>query len=209
MHSVLVKKLGLQPYEPIWQQMQQFTRARTRPGLSEIWVLQHEPVFTQGQAGKPEHILERGDIPLIQTDRGGQVTYHGPGQVIIYPLLDLHELGIGVRSLVEILENSVIAFLKEHDIDANGRKEAPGVYVNEKKIAALGLRIRKGFSYHGLSFNVDMDLSPFQQINPCGYQGLEVTQLKEQGVIIPPEEVAESILLQLVKQLPIELQLNE
>ena len=206
---VLVKNLGLQPYEPVWQQMQQFTHERTRPGQSEIWVVQHMPVFTQGQAGKAEHILEHGDIPVIQTDRGGQVTYHGPGQLILYPLLDLHELKIGVRSLVEILENSVIAFLEEHGIEANSRRDAPGVYIQEKKIAALGLRIRKGFSYHGLSFNIDMDLTPFQRINPCGYEGLEVTQLKDHGVIMQPDKVAQAILSRLAEQLNIELQFHE
>ena len=206
---VLVKNLGLQPYEPVWQQMRAFTHERTRPGQSEIWVVQHTPVFTQGQAGKPEHILVHGDIPVVQTDRGGQVTYHGPGQLVIYPLLDLHELKIGVRSLVENLENAVIAFLKQHQIESSSRRDAPGVYVQDKKIAALGLRIRKGFSYHGLSFNLDMDLTPFQQINPCGYQGLEVTQLKNLGVIIPADQVAWTVLHRLAEQLNIELQFNE
>ena len=206
---VLVKNLGIRPYAPVWHEMQQFTRERTRPGQSQIWVLQHSPVFTQGQAGKPEHILDHGDIPVIQSDRGGQVTYHGPGQLIIYPLLDLHELKIGVRSLVQTLENTVIAFLGDYDIDAYARSEAPGVYIREQKIAALGLRIRKGFSYHGLSFNIDMDLSPFQQINPCGYRGLEVTQLKQQGVIMTPDQVADKILHKLANQLQIELQFNE
>lgn len=206
---VLVKNLGLQPYEPVWQEMQQFTRQRERPSQSQIWVLQHTPVYTQGQAGKPEHILDHGDIPVVQSDRGGQVTYHGPGQLILYPLLDLHELKTGVRSLVQILENTVIAFLQDYDIDAYARREAPGVYIREQKIAALGLRIRKGFSYHGLSFNIDMDLTPFQQINPCGYRGLEVTQLKEQGVIMTPDQVADKILHKLANQLQIELQFNE
>ncbi len=207
---VLVKNLGLQPYEPVWQEMQQFTRERTRPSQSQIWVLQHTPVYTQGQAGKPEHILDHhGDIPVIQSDRGGQVTYHGPGQLILYPLLDLHELKTGVRSLVETLENTVITFLRDYDIDAYARREAPGVYIREQKIAALGLRIRKGFSYHGLSFNIDMDLAPFQQINPCGYRGLEVTQLKEQGVIMTPDQVADKMLHKLANQLQIELHFNE
>jgi len=206
---VLVKKLGLQPYEPIWQQMKQFTYERARPSASEIWVLEHSPVFTQGQAGKAEHILNADNIAVVQTDRGGQVTYHGPGQVIIYPLLDLHALNIGVRSLVETLEQAVIDFLHKQNIEAYAKKEAPGVYINAQKIAALGLRIRKGFSYHGLSFNRDMDLEPFSRINPCGYRGLEVTQLKEHGVIMSADQVADEILKRLADRLNIELQLND
>lgn len=206
---VLVKNLGTQPYQPVWQQMQQFTHERTRPGRSEIWVVQHPAIFTQGQAGKTEHIIDPGDIPVVQTDRGGQVTYHGPGQIILYPLLDLHELKIGVRSLVNSLEQAVIGFLRDNAIQSSSRRDAPGVYIQNKKIAALGLRIRKGFSYHGLSFNVDMDLSAFQRINPCGYQGLEITQLKDQGVIMTPEKAANDILLKLAEQLSIELQFYE
>ena len=189
--------------------MKQFTHGRERPSMSEIWVLEHEPVFTQGQAGRAEHVLNAGNIPVVQTDRGGQVTYHGPGQVIVYPLLDLHALNIGVRSLVEILEQAVIAFLQRYNIEAYAKKDAPGVYINEKKIAALGLRIRKGFSYHGLSFNNDMDLEPFSRINPCGYRGLEVTQLKAHGVIMSFDQVADEILQQLADSLNIELQLND
>lgn len=207
--TVLVKNLGLQPYEAIWHQMKDFTFQRKRPSVSEIWTLQHQPVFTQGQAGRAEHLLNPGNIPVVQTDRGGQVTYHGPGQLILYPLLDLHELKTGVRSLVENLENTVIAFLQDYNIDAYARREAPGVYVNQKKIAALGLRIRKGFSYHGLSFNIDMDLSPFQNINPCGYQGLEVTQLKDLGVIMTIENAAQQLLVKLADQLGIELSFDE
>ena len=188
--DVIVRNLGLQPYLPVWQSMQAFTRERTRPGISELWIVEHEPVFTLGQAGKPEHLLNPGEIPVINTDRGGQVTYHGPGQLVLYTMLDLHELGIGVRSLVEKLEQAVILFLHDHQVHSQAKRNAPGVYVNEKKIAALGLKIRKGFSYHGLSFNIDMDLEPFSRINPCGYQGLEVTQLKDLDVIMTPDQVA-------------------
>jgi len=206
--TVIVKNLGIQPYQPVWREMQHFTQQRTRPGISEIWLVAHEPGFTQGQAGKAEHILKHGDIPVVQTDRGGQVTYHGPGQIIVYPLLDLHELKIGVRSLVEILEQSIIAFLHELDIEAYSRKEAPGVYIHGKKIAALGLRIRKGFSYHGVSLNIDMDLEPFQRINPCGFQGLEVTQLSDQGVIMTPLQAADGVLRWLSDKLGCDIKLQ-
>jgi len=181
--------------------MQQFTRERSRPSLSQIWIVEHPPVFTQGQAGKAEHILNAGDIPVVQTDRGGQVTYHGPGQAVLYPMLDLHELGIGVRPLVSALENAVIELLQGHQIHAQARKDAPGVYVDNQKIASLGLRIRKGFSYHGLSLNVNMDLSPFQQINPCGYKGLEVTQMADLGAIISVNDAALAVVDNLAQQL--------
>lgn len=207
--SILVKSLGLQPYQPVWEKMQQFTHQRNADTRSEIWIVEHPPVFTLGQAGKPEHVLNQGDIPLVKTDRGGQVTYHGPGQLVIYTLLNLHDLNIGVRSLVETLENSVIDFLATHGIQANAERKAPGVYVDGKKIAALGLKIRKGNSYHGLSFNIDMDLKPFQQINPCGYQGLEVTQLSDQGVIMPVNDVASEVLHLLASRLDSNLEFND
>jgi len=199
--DIIVKRLGQQPYEKVWSEMQQFTRERSRPSLSQIWIVEHPPVFTQGQAGKAEHILNAGDIPVVQTDRGGQVTYHGPGQAILYPMLDLHELGIGVRPLVSALENAVIELLQGHQIHAQARKDAPGVYVDNQKIASLGLRIRKGFSYHGLSLNVNMDLSPFQQINPCGYKGLEVTQMADLGAIISVNDAALAVVDNLAQQL--------
>lgn len=145
----------------------------------ELWLLSHKPVFTLGQAGKPEHLLNPGEIPVVQTDRGGQVTYHGPGQLVIYLLLDLRKRKMGVRSLVDLIEAGLLNTLKEFDVEGSSRREAPGVYVDNAKIAALGLRVRKGRSYHGLSFNIDMDLEPFQRINPCGYQGMEVTQLAD------------------------------
>ncbi len=201
MPEILLKTLGLQPYQQVWQAMQDFTRERQRPSTSEIWIVEHPPVYTQGQAGKAEHLLSPGNIPVLQTDRGGQVTYHGPGQAVIYFLLDLHELKIGVRSLVTALENAVISHLGSHGIIAAARRDAPGVYVDNRKIASLGLRIRRGFSYHGLSLNVDMDLTPFQHINPCGYQGLEVTQMKNLGAIIGVREAALDVVEQLAQQL--------
>jgi lipoyl(octanoyl) transferase len=169
--------MGLQPYEKVWQQMLEFTLSRTPLSIDEIWVLQHEPVFTLGQAGKDEHILNAQDIPVVRTDRGGQVTYHGPGQLVIYLLIDVRRSKLGIRYLVDLIENSIISVLATFGIKGATLARAPGVYVDEKKIAALGLRIKQGCSYHGLSFNIDMDLKPFSFINPCGYVGLETTQL--------------------------------
>ncbi len=167
-------------YVPVWESMRSFTAARTDQSPDEIWLLAHRPVFTQGQAGKPEHVLLPGDIPVVQIDRGGQVTYHGPGQIVVYVMVDVRRSAIGVRELVEQLELSVIDVLASYGVQAQSQRKAPGVYVNGAKIAALGLRIRQGCSYHGLSFNIDMDLAPFARINPCGYAGLEVTQLRDQ-----------------------------
>lgn len=166
-------------YQPVWQAMKEFTDSRTPSTQDEIWVLQHNPVFTQGQAGKPEHLLFTGDIPVIQTDRGGQVTYHGPGQLVIYILADLNRLNIGPRELVSKIEQSLVDLLAEYNLSAYPKKDAPGVYVNENKIASLGLRIRKGFSFHGLALNIDMDLEPFNRINPCGYAGMQMTQISQ------------------------------
>lgn len=177
--SIIVRELGLQPYQQVWQDMQLFTDQRIDSTEDELWLLQHPPVYTLGKNGKPEHILNSQGIPVIKSDRGGQVTYHGPGQLIVYTLLDLNRMHIGVRELVTRIENSVIKLLQDYDISANARKDAPGVYVDGRKIAALGLRVRKGRSFHGLALNVDMDLEPFARINPCGYEGLEVTQLSE------------------------------
>jgi lipoyl(octanoyl) transferase len=177
--SLIVRELGLQPYQQVWQDMQLFTDQRSESTADELWLLQHPPVYTLGKNGRPEHILDARHIPVIKSDRGGQVTYHGPGQLIVYTLLDLSRMQIGVRELVTRIENSVIKLLEDYDIRANARKDAPGVYVDGRKIAALGLRVRKGRSFHGLALNVDMDLEPFARINPCGYQGLEVTQLSE------------------------------
>ena len=179
---VLVRELpGLWPYEPVWRAMQAFTDARGAATTDEFWLLQHEPVFTQGQAGKAEHVLAAGDIPVIPVDRGGQVTYHGPGQIMAYTLVDLRRLGIGVRELVLRIEQSIIDTLAHWNIEAQRREGAPGVYVNEAKVAALGLRVRRGCSFHGLAFNAAMDLEPFHRINPCGYKGLAVTQVLDLG----------------------------
>ena len=200
-HTLLVKHLGRVEYEPTWRAMQQFTESREQGSTSEAWIVEHPPVFTQGQAGKPEHLLAVNEIPLVQSDRGGQVTYHGPGQVVIYLLLNLRDTGMGIRGLVTAIEDSIIAMLAEQNIDAASRRDAPGVYVDEAKIAALGLRVKRGFTYHGLSFNLDMDLLPFQQINPCGYQGLAVTQGSELGLSLSFEQVANAILEELCSRI--------
>ena len=175
--TIQIRQLGLQPYEPISQAMHDFTDTRDETTADEIWLVEHERVFTQGQAGKAEHLLVPGDIPVIQSDRGGQVTYHGPGQQVMYVLLNLKRRKLGVRELVTILEQTVVNTLAEFQIDAYPRADAPGVYVDGRKICSLGLRIRKGCSFHGLALNIDMDLSPFLRINPCGYAGLEMTQV--------------------------------
>jgi lipoyl(octanoyl) transferase len=174
---VIVRELGLQDYLPVYRCMQRFTDCRQRGENDEIWVLQHHPVYTLGMNGKPEHVLDAGSIPLQRVDRGGQVTYHGPGQLIVYLLLDLRRNALGIRGLVSLLEDSVIELVARWGVESRARAEAPGVYVAGRKIASLGLRIRRGYSYHGLALNVDMDLEPFRRINPCGYPGLEVTQL--------------------------------
>lgn len=177
--TLLVKQLGLKPYAETWQAMQKYTDRRDGASPDQLWLLEHPPVFTLGQAGKPEHLLYPGDIPVIKTDRGGQVTYHGPGQLMAYLLLDLRRAGLGVRGLVSLLEQAVIDLLAADGISAVARRDAPGVYVDEAKIASIGLRVRRGCSFHGLSLNVAMDLSPFSRINPCGYPGLRITQLSE------------------------------
>lgn len=171
---MIVKQMGRQDYVPIWQKMQAFTDNRDQDTPDEIWLVEHNAVFTQGQAGKEEHILAAGDIPIVKVDRGGQVTYHGPGQQMMYVLLDIRRLKIGVRELVSALEQCIVDVLKQNSIDAYPKCDAPGVYVDEKKVCSVGLRIRKGCSFHGLAFNVNMDLGPFQRINPCGYAGLEM-----------------------------------
>lgn len=178
---LLVRRLGRQPYAPVWRAMQAFTDARGPDTPDELWLLEHERVFTLGQAGKTEHVLAPGDIPVLPVDRGGQVTYHGPGQVVGYPLLDLRRLGIGVRELVQRIEQGIIDTLAGFGIAGSRRPGAPGVYVDGAKIAALGLRVRRGCSFHGLAFNVAMDLEPYARINPCGYRGLAVTQVLDLG----------------------------
>jgi lipoyl(octanoyl) transferase len=197
----IVKQLGLADYEPVWRNMQAFTDARTADTADELWVVEHPPVYTLGLAGKPEHLLCQTDIPLVRTDRGGQVTYHGPGQLVVYLMIDFKRLGLGVRELVRRIENAIIAMLAECGIAAAGDVNAPGVYVAGEKIASLGLRIRNGAVYHGLSLNVDMDLTPFDWINPCGYQGLKVTQLKSLGVTLSVAAAAERLLPHLAREL--------
>jgi lipoyl(octanoyl) transferase len=189
MNSIIIRKLGLCDYLDVWEKMRALTMARTKDTQDEIWLLQHHPVFTQGLAGKPEHILNPGDIPVIQTDRGGQVTYHGPGQLIAYPLFDLRRLQFGVRKFVSLLENSVIALLADYKINAQNREDAPGVYVGAKKICSIGLKIRHGCCYHGIALNVDMDLSPFLRINPCGYKQLAMAQISDFVEKIDWEEI--------------------
>ena len=176
-----VRRLGRQPYEPVWRAMSAFTDNRVADTVDELWVLEHDPVFTLGQAGKMEHVLIPGDIPVVPVDRGGQVTYHGPGQIVAYPLIDLRRVGVSVRELVNNIEQSIIDALAHWNIDAARLDGAPGVYVGGAKIAALGLRVRRGCSFHGLALDVNMDLEPFQRINPCGYKGLEVTQMVDCG----------------------------
>lgn len=194
MNTLLVKNLGMQPYLPIWEAMKTFTLTRGDTTPDEFWCLEHYPVFTQGSSGKPEHILQVSDIPIIQTDRGGQVTYHGPGQLVIYFLMDLRRKGFGIRHLVSGIENAVISLLKEYDVMAQARPEAPGVYIGNAKICSLGLRVKRGCSYHGLSLNVNMDLTPFSYINPCGLQNITMTQMSSLGIALPVSAVAEKLL---------------
>jgi lipoyl(octanoyl) transferase len=193
-----IRALGMVEYEPTWHAMQRFTAERTADTVDEIWLVQHPPTYTQGQAGKPEHLLNPTDIPVAKIDRGGQITYHGPGQIVAYLLLDLRRWKINVRELVRLMEQAVIDLLAEYGVKAKGREEAPGVYVGDAKIAALGLKIKNSCSYHGLALNVDMDLSPFANINPCGYQGLRVTQCIEQGITVPLEELQAELTQNLV-----------
>ncbi|PKA28797.1 octanoyltransferase [Cedecea lapagei] len=196
--KILVRHLGLQPYEPVSQAMHDFTDSRDDNTLDEIWLVEHLPVFTQGQAGKAEHVLVPGDIPVIQSDRGGQVTYHGPGQQVMYVLLNLKRRKLGVRELVTLLEQTVVDTLAEYGIDAHPRADAPGVYVGEMKICSLGLRIRKGCSFHGLALNINMDLSPFLRINPCGYAGMEMTQMHQWVENVTPDIIRPTLVSNLL-----------
>ncbi|MDT8805670.1 lipoyl(octanoyl) transferase LipB [Vibrio vulnificus] len=196
-NQLVVKRLGRRDYLPVWQAMHEFTDTRNEETPDEVWLVEHNPVFTQGQAGKAEHLLNTGDIPVVQSDRGGQVTYHGPGQLVAYFLINLRRKKLGVRDLVTTIENLVINTLKAYNIDSAARPDAPGVYVEGRKICSLGLRIRKGCSFHGLALNVNMDLSPFLRINPCGYQGMEMVQVSELG---GPADIA-LVEQQLVKEL--------
>lgn len=188
-----VLNLGLQDYHQTWEAMKRFTQQRTLDSEDELWVVEHPRVFTQGISTKAKHLLSMSEIPVVKTDRGGQITYHGPGQVIIYCLVDLKRLGIGVKKMVSIIEQSIISLLKRYNINSHTKDGAPGVYVNDAKIAALGLKVKNGKTYHGLSLNVAMDLSPFQQINPCGYPGLKVTQLSDLVDNINLEQISQEL----------------
>jgi len=192
-NTLVIHSLGRADYVPTWRRMQQFSAARDDATRDELWWLQHPPVFTLGLNGKAEHLLDPGDIPVVKIDRGGQVTYHGPGQLVGYTLFDLARRRLGVHDLVITLEQAVIDLLAEQGIRALARRDAPGVYVDGAKIAALGLRVKRGRSYHGLALNVDMDLEPFARINPCGYAGMPVTQLRDLGISLPVDEVAERL----------------
>jgi lipoyl(octanoyl) transferase len=196
-----IRNLGLQDYDTTWQAMQRFTQERNTFANDELWIVEHPPVYTLGLNGKREHLLTIGNIPVINSDRGGQVTYHGPGQVIIYVLLDIKRLNLGVRQLVTLLEQAMIGVLFQHDIVAVAKLDAPGVYVKDKKIGSIGLRIKKNCSYHGLSLNNDMDLSPFDDINTCGYSDLKVTQLSDLGVTISTKQLASSVIQAITKAL--------
>lgn len=187
---LIVRDLGRRDYLPTWQAMRAFTDTRTAETPSELWIVEHPPVFTQGQAGRAEHLLHPGDIPVVQTDRGGQVTYHGPGQLVIYLLVALREPGVGIRGLVSAMEQSIIDLLGARGIAAAARADAPGVYVDGRKIASLGLRVRRGCTYHGLALNVENDLEPFRRINPCGHAGLEVTSTRQLGIDASPAVLA-------------------
>jgi lipoyl(octanoyl) transferase len=195
----LLRFFGRVDYEPTWRAMQSFTEQRDENTRDEIWLLEHPPVFTLGMNGKAEHVLAAGDIPVVNIDRGGQVTYHGPGQLVAYPLLDLRRLKLGVRELVVALENAIIATVAQWGIHAQSKRDAPGVYVDGKKLASIGLRIKRGCSYHGVALNVAMDLSPFKRINPCGYRGLEVTQMSQLGGPKDVQSVADVLGANLVR----------
>ncbi len=202
MTAVLIRELGLQEYTRVYDDMLAFTAARDEQTSDELWFLQHERVFTQGQAGKAEHVLMPGDIPVVQSDRGGQVTYHGPGQLVVYLMVDIKRLGWGPRGLVSAIERAIVATLKAWQIDSAPREDAPGVYVGERKIASLGLRIKHGRSFHGLALNIDMDLEPFQRINPCGYAGMQMTQMcDETDLPLSIEAVIASLQQQLLAEL--------
>lgn len=198
---LVVRRLGLREYRPVWEAMRGFTDARNEVTPDELWLVEHPPVFTLGYNGKTQHLIAPGAIPVLHTDRGGQVTYHGPGQMVAYVLCDLHRRGWGVRQLVTALEQAVIALLSEHGVNAGTRSDAPGVYVAGAKIAALGLRVRRGCSYHGLSLNVAMDLAPFSLINPCGYPDMPVTDLRRLGVITDMAELQQSVTTHFVRRL--------
>ena len=199
--ALIIRDLGQVDYTSTWQRMQQFTDQRDDSTIDEIWLLEHPPVFTQGQAGKAEHLLFPGEIPVVQVDRGGQVTYHGPGQLVAYVLLNIKRRNLGVRQLVNLIEQSIIDTLAANQVNAYAKSDAPGVYVDEKKVASLGLRVRKGCTFHGLALNVDMDLSPFSRINPCGYAGMQMVQSKDLGGPVSMLQAKQQLTTQLVKLL--------
>jgi len=198
---IVVRSLGLHDYEPLWRDMQQFTETRSSLTPDEIWFTEHPPVFTLGLNASREHLLTPGDIPVIQVDRGGQVTYHGPGQLMVYPLIDLKRAGLGIRDLVTGLEQTVVDLLANFDIEAASRKDAPGVYVQGRKVASVGLRVRRGGSYHGMALNIDVDLEPFSRINPCGFSDLEVTNLTALGLSESRTEIQERVQAHLLRHL--------
>ncbi len=199
-----VRDLGRQAYAPVWRAMQAYTDRRDADTGDELWLVEHDPVFTLGQAGRPEHVLAPGDIPVLQVDRGGQVTYHGPGQIVAYPLVDLRRRRLGVRDLVCRIEQAVIDVLADWNIEAHRRENAPGVYVADAKVAALGLRVRRGCSFHGLAFNIAMDLEPFHRINPCGYAGMAVTAMLDLGGPSSPDAVKPALVAALSRRLGLE-----
>lgn len=200
MQHLIIKHLGRQPYEKVYQHMQDFTNQRTSETSDELWLVEHPPVLTQGQAGKPEHLLNPVNIPLIQTDRGGQITYHGPGQLVAYTLFDIKRLNIGIRQLVRSIEQAMINLLASYQLCAHRKDKAPGVYIDQAKICAIGLRVRRFCAYHGLALNIDMDLSPFLHINPCGYENLSITQLSELIGPVKMEKVADKMIECLIEQ---------
>ncbi len=204
--TIAIRELGRQDYIPLWREMQAFTDTRDESTADEIWFTEHPPVFTMGLNASQEHLLAPGDIPVVQIDRGGQVTFHGPGQLMIYPLIDLRRAGLGVRPLVTALEQSVVDFVAEYAVDAASRADAPGVYVAGEKLASVGLRIRRGSSFHGMALNVDIDLEPFSRINPCGYEELQMTDLNRLGVDLQLENVSQKLLPHLLRhlELPVE-----
>ena len=199
--AIAIRELGRTDYATTWRAMQAFTAARDAQTPDELWLTEHAPVYTLGLAGRREHLKRANGIPVVDIDRGGQVTYHGPGQLVVYPLLDLARLGLGVRALVEGIERAIVATVAQWGVQAYGKRDAPGVYVGERKIASVGLRIRRGRSYHGLALNVAMDLAPFARINPCGYEGLQMTQLSELGGPAGVREVSEALAPQLLRAL--------
>ena len=201
-NNIVIKNLGLCDYQKTWQEMREFTLKRDKTTLDEIWLLEHPPVFTQGLAGKPEHVLNPGDIPVMQTDRGGQVTYHGPGQLVGYLLLDLRRLKIGVKEFVNLVENSVVQLFADYNIKANTNPDAPGVYVAGSKICSLGLKITRSCSYHGIALNVNNDLEPFSRINPCGFHELPVTRMSD-FVSVTLDEIGKRFCEKLISNLPV------